>query len=64
MKTIANLIFAFAIIAAAVIGTAVGLTIQPRPAPAGELCVGLNCWPSSSPIKHRPAQRQTLPPVW
>jgi hypothetical protein len=64
MKIIAVSIFAFAIIAATVIGTAVGLTIQPRPAPAGEPCVGLNCWPSNPPIKHRPVHRQTLPPVW
>jgi hypothetical protein len=64
MKTIAVSIFAFAIIAATVIGTAVGLTIQPQPGVAGELCVGLTCWPPSSPIKHRPVQRQTLPPVW
>jgi hypothetical protein len=64
MKTIAVSIFVFAILAATVIGTAVGLTIQPRPAPAGEACIGLNCWPSSTPVKHRPAHRATLPPVW
>jgi hypothetical protein len=34
MRTIAVSIFVFAILTATVIGTAVGLTIQPRPAPA------------------------------
>jgi hypothetical protein len=64
MKVIAVSILAFAIIAASVVGTAVVLTIQPQPAVAGEPCVGLNCWPPSSPVKHRPAHRATLPPIW
>jgi hypothetical protein len=64
MKVTAVSILAFALIAASVIGTAVVLSVQPRPAVAGEPCVGLDCWPPSPPIKHRPAHRVTLPPVW
>jgi hypothetical protein len=64
VKTIAVSILAFAILATSVIGTAVVLNLQSQPAAAAEPCIGLGCWPPDPPVKHRPAQRATLPPVW
>jgi hypothetical protein len=61
---IAVSILAFAILATSVIGTAVVLNLQSQPAAAAEPCIGLGCWPPDPPVKHRPAQRATLPPVW
>jgi hypothetical protein len=64
VKTIAVSILAFAIVATSVIGTAMVLNLQSQPAAAAEPCIGLGCWPPDPPVKHRPAQRATLPPVW
>jgi hypothetical protein len=64
MKVITLSILALAILTASVVGTAVALTIQPQPAVAGEPCIGVNCWPPSSPMKHRPARHATPSPVW
>jgi hypothetical protein len=63
-KTVAVSILAFAIVATSVIGTAMVLNLQSQPAAAAEPCIGLGCWPPNPPVKHRPAQRATLPPVW
>jgi hypothetical protein len=63
-KTVTVSILAFAIVATSVIGTAMVLNLQSQPAAAAEPCIGLGCWPPNPPVKHRPAQRATLPPVW
>jgi len=54
-----------AIIAASVI--TYQAAAKPRvtvPQAQAEPCIGLSCLPPSPPIKHRPAHRETLPPVW
>jgi hypothetical protein len=62
MKAIAVSILAFAIIASAITYRAAA---KPRlHLPQAEPCIGLGCWPSTAPMKHRPAHRDTLPPVW
>jgi hypothetical protein len=71
MKAISVSILAFAIIAASVISYQAAakprMTIfhKPRATVAQEEpCIGLSCLPPDLPMKHRPAHRQTLPPVW
>jgi hypothetical protein len=64
MKLTAILILAIAIIASTATGLAFVRGVQPQRAEAAEPCVGLECWPPSLPVKHRPAYRPTLPPVW
>ena len=63
MKRITAAMLALATIASIIIYRA---EAEPRaPAPqAEEGCVGLNCWPQSFPIKHRPAHRPSVPPLW
>jgi hypothetical protein len=63
MKVIAFSIVAFAILAASVAGTAVALTIQPHGAITGEPCIGINCWPPSAPVRHRPVRHALPSPV-
>jgi hypothetical protein len=63
MKIIAFSILAFAILVASVAGTARALTIQPRPAITGEPCIGINCWPPSAPMRHRPVRHALPSPV-
>jgi hypothetical protein len=63
MKAIVVSVLAFAVIAASVI--AYQAAAKPRVTVSqAEPCIGLNCLPPSPPIKHRPAHRETLPPVW
>jgi hypothetical protein len=65
MKAIAASVLAFAIIAASTI--TYQAAAKPRvtvPQAQAEPCIGLSCLPPSPPIKHRPAHRETLPPVW
>jgi hypothetical protein len=65
MKAIAASVLAFAIIAATAI--TYQAAAKPRvtvPQAQAEPCIGLSCLPPSPPIKHRPAHRETLPPVW
>jgi hypothetical protein len=64
MKLIAVSIFAIAILASTATGLALLLSMHAQRAEAGEPCVGMECWPASWPVKHRPAYRPTLPPVW
>jgi hypothetical protein len=63
MKVIVLSFLAFAMLAASIVGTAVALTIQPHPAVAGEPCIGVNCWPPISPMRHRPVRHERLSPV-
>jgi hypothetical protein len=54
-----------ALIAVSVIGIVAAFTIEPSSAAVGESCVGLNCWPSTPPIKHRPVRSpQPFQPGW
>jgi hypothetical protein len=62
MKAIVASILAFGLIAAS--GTAIARSMHAQRAIAEEACVGLSCWPSTPPIKHRSAYRVTLQPVW
>jgi hypothetical protein len=63
MKAIAVSVLAFAIIAASVI--TYQAAAKPRVTVSqAESCIGLNCLPPSPPIKHGPAHRATLPPIW
>jgi hypothetical protein len=63
MKAIALSMLAFAILAASVINYQA--SAKPRATvQQAEPCIGLNCFPPDPPIKHRPAHRETLPPVW
>jgi hypothetical protein len=64
MKLIAILILAVAIIASTATGLAFVLSVQSQRAEAGEPCIGLECWPRDFPVKHRPAYRPALEPVW
>ncbi len=60
-----KVILAVSLILAVAAGTAAARTIRPhQPAVTTEPCIGLGCWPASSPMKHAPAHRETLPPVW
>jgi len=52
------------ILALAILTTAVAATVRPQPAITDEPCVGLSCWPDAPSVKHRPAHRATLEPVW
>ena len=63
MKAIAVSILAVAFIAASVItyGAAAKPRVTTRDA---EPCIGLDCWPTTLPVKHRPSHRETLSPVW
>ena len=63
MKRITAAMLALATIASIIIYKA---EAEPRaPAPqAEEGCVGLNCRPQNFPIKHRPAHRPSVPPLW
>jgi len=62
MKTITASILALATIAAG--GTAIARSIHAQRAVAEETCIGLSCWPETPPVKHRPAYRVNLQPVW
>jgi hypothetical protein len=62
MKSLAVLVLAFAVIAATVIGYQAAKARVA--APQAEACMGLNCLPPDLLFKHRPAHRDTLPPVW
>jgi hypothetical protein len=63
MKAIVGSVLAFAVIAASVI--AYQASAKPRVAVSqAEPCIGLNCLPLSPPVKHIPARRETLQPVW
>jgi hypothetical protein len=66
MKAIAASVLAFAIISASAITdqAAAKPRVAAPQAQATEPCIGLSCLPPSPPIKHRPAHRETLPPVW
>jgi hypothetical protein len=65
MKAIVASVFAFVIIAtSAVTFQAAAKSRVAVPQAQAEPCIGLSCLPPSPPIKHRPAQRETLPPVW
>jgi hypothetical protein len=72
MKAISVSILAFAIIAASVISYQAAAkprwTVFHKPRTtveqAEEPCIGLSCLPPDLPMKHRPAHRQTLQPVW
>jgi hypothetical protein len=64
MKLIAAFVVAIAIVASTATGLALVAKVQSHRVEAAEPCVGLECWPPSSPVKHRPAQRATLQPVW
>ena len=58
-------VLAFALVVGSVIGTARALSLRSQPAAAAaQSCIGLACWPPDPPVKHRPAQRATLQPVW
>jgi hypothetical protein len=62
MKAFLVSIVGFAIIASVIIYRA---QAEPRlGALQAEPCVGLACWPPEMPVKHRPAYRPTLAPVW
>jgi hypothetical protein len=63
MKAITVSVLAFAVMATSVI--TYQASAKPRvTVPQAEPCIGLNCFPPSPPVKHRPAHRETLPPVW
>jgi hypothetical protein len=64
MKLIAVSILAIAILASTATGLALLLSMHAQRAEAGERCVGMECWPASWPVKHRPVYRPALPPVW
>jgi hypothetical protein len=65
MKAIVASVFAFIIIAtSASTFQAAAKSRVTVPQAQAEPCIGLGCLPPSPPIKHRPAQRETLPPVW
>jgi hypothetical protein len=66
MKAIVASVFAFIIIATSVATTfqAAAKSRATVPQAQAEPCIGLSCLPPSPPIKHRPAHRETLPPVW
>ena len=57
-------LIAVSILTVAMVAMAVALIIPAPSAIAEEPCVGLSCWPETAPIKHRPAHRETLQPVW
>ena len=63
MKRITAAMLALATIASIIIYKAEAEPRAPTPQ-AEEVCVGLNCWPQSFPIKHRPAHRPSVPPLW
>jgi hypothetical protein len=65
MNAIVALVLGFVIIATG------GITFQAAaksrvtvPQSQAEPCIGLSCLPPQPPMKHRPAHRETLPPVW
>jgi hypothetical protein len=51
-------------LALAAAGTAAAKNIRPHHVITEEPCIGLGCWPTSAPMKHARAHRETLPPVW
>jgi len=62
MKTFAVSFLAFALIASAMTYRAAA---KPRLQQTQAVpCIGLACWPTTPAMKHRPAHRENLPPVW
>ena len=57
-------VLAFALVVGSVIGTARALSLRSQPVVAAQPCIGLACWPSDPPVRHRPAQHANLQPVW
>jgi hypothetical protein len=52
------------LLALAILTTAVAARVHLQPTTTEESCAGLGCWPDTPSVKHRPAHRATLEPVW